>query len=246
MTNRLLVLLAASAALGWFALAQDAGEADAPPAGDTDSLAEDFDALFSPEPEPAPDDAASPELPDAPVALGPAPAPASPEPDPPAPVEPAEQFRDAAGPPGDAVGDGEEGEPGDEQAEETGEEDDTLEMIRWNQYETATLRGLDKITGRFMDIDMEVGTPVTFGTLRVEVQTCFQTPADLPPESAAFVRVHSLQPMESDAGLEPEPLIFSGWMFASSPGLNALEHPVNDVWVIECAEVEIPDPTTDQ
>jgi hypothetical protein len=238
MTDRLLVLLAASAALGWFALAQDAGE--------TDSLAEDFDALFSPEPETRPGDGPAGDLPDAPVSLGPEPTRASPEPDPPAPAEPAEQVREPAAPPADATGDGEKGEPGDGQTEETGEADETLEMIRWNQYETATLRGLDKITGRFMDIDMEVGTPVTFGTLRVEVQTCFQTPPDLPPESAAFVRVHSLPPMESDAGLEPEPLIFSGWMFASSPGLNALEHPVNDVWVIECAEVELPDPATGQ
>lgn len=246
MTDRLLVLFAASAALGWFALAQDAGETDAPSTGDTGSLAEDFDALFSPEPEPGTGDAPEVDLPDGPVSLGPEPTTASPEPDLPAPAEAAAQVRDPVEPPADAVEDGEEGEPADGQAEEDSEEDETLEMIRWNQYETATLRGLDKITGRFMDIDMEVGTPVTFGTLRVEVQTCFQTPPDLPPESAAFVRVHSLQPMESDAGLEPEPLIFSGWMFASSPGLNALEHPVNDVWVIECAEVEIPEPTTDQ
>lgn len=105
----------------------------------------------------------------------------------------------------------------------------------WNQKGEATLRALDKITGRSTDIVVRVAEPIVFGSLRVEMQVCFQTPPEEAPESAALLVVHSLQPLETEAGLEPEPKIFSGWMFASSPGLSALEHPVYDVWVIGCS-----------
>ena len=228
--QRLAVILAAGAELGAFALAQETQRPADPPADETERLAEDFDALFNPTPEPAPT---------APVELGPSPT-MEPPMDPVEPVEDLDPFSDS-------TSTGEEGQDGqDETGEgeesdgEEGEEDEERVVLRWNQFETVTLRGLDKITGRFTDIDTVVGETVTFGTLKVEVQTCFQTPPDLPPESAAFIRVNNLQPMETEAGLEPEPLVFSGWMFASSPGLNALEHPVYDVWVMECASVELP------
>ncbi|MEM1149707.1 MAG: DUF2155 domain-containing protein [Pseudomonadota bacterium] len=225
MTRPFFVALGAGAAWAAFALAQEAPQPANPPADDTEQLAEDFDALFNPAPEPEPT---------APVELGPAPS----EPPEPQPVEPLSEVGE--GP--DVTADPEAGEdastPADE--DESVEEEEERVVLRWNEFETATLRGLDKITGRFTDIDTVVGEAVNFGTLRVEVQTCFQTPPDLPPESAAFIRVNTLQPMETEAGLEPEPLVFSGWMFASSPGLNALEHPVYDVWVMECASVELP------
>ncbi|MEL6662987.1 MAG: DUF2155 domain-containing protein [Pseudomonadota bacterium] len=224
---RALSFLAASVAVGAFALAQQAPEA--PPADDTDRLAEDFDSLFGPEPEPDASEDVQRD-PTAPVELGPAPV-AQPEPEPEIVEAPRETDANDTADASDSEADGEAAD--EDEAEQV--------LIRWNKYETAKLRGLDKITGRFTDIDMEVGTPVTFGTLRVEIQTCFQTPPDLPPESSAFIRVNSLQPLGEQAELEdPEPLIFSGWMFASSPGLNALEHPVYDVWVIECAKVETP------
>lgn len=121
----------------------------------------------------------------------------------------------------------------------------------WNKRQVATLRGLDKITGRYQDFQMEVGEPHRFGSLRVHLRVCFQTPPEEVPESAAFLQVDSLTPMseaveeqpgaeaqkadEAQKAGEEEPRIFSGWMFASSPGLNALEHPVYDIWVIECA-----------
>lgn len=222
--RRFAVILAAGAAAGAFALAQEVPQPADPPMDETERLAEDFDALFNPAPEPEPT---------APVELGPAPS-AQPEIEPSPPVESPEETSEAAS----------SGEEGDDSEAETsdGEEAEEEERValRWNQFKTATLRGLDKITGRFTDIDTVVGETVTFGTLSVEVQTCFQTRPDLPPESAAFIRVNNLQPMETEAGLEPETLVFSGWMFASSPGLNALEHPVYDVWVMECASVELP------
>lgn len=122
------------------------------------------------------------------------------------------------------------------------EEEPVLEVKRWRQYETATLRGLDKITGRSTDFEMKVGEMQVFGSLQVDLQVCFQTPPDFPPESAAFLQVKSLTPMDEAAEEEPEPMIFSGWMFASSPGLNALEHPVYDIWVIHCAKGEAATP----
>lgn len=115
----------------------------------------------------------------------------------------------------------------------------------------ATLRALDKITGRSTDITINVGDPVVFGSLKVELSVCYQRPPEEPPESAAFLKIASTQPvavetMEAavDAATvetvdDTNPELFSGWMFASSPGLNALEHPVYDIWVIRCTA---PDP----
>lgn len=119
------------------------------------------------------------------------------------------------------------------------------------QKDKATLRALDKITGRSTDIEVFVGQPVVFGSLRVELEVCYQTPPEEAPESAAFLKIFSTQPVAvetMDAAVdanavetvsEENPELFSGWMYASSPGLSALEHPVYDVWVIRCTA---PDP----
>lgn len=106
----------------------------------------------------------------------------------------------------------------------------------WVQDDQAQLRALDKITGRSTDLTLEAGVPVEFGSLRLELKVCYQTPPEETPESAAFLQVRSLTPMGQSVEDGAEPVIFSGWMFASSPGLNALEHPVYDVWVIQCRE----------
>ena len=116
----------------------------------------------------------------------------------------------------------------------------------WNKEGEATLRALDKITGRSTDFNVKVGDPLVFGSLNVELKVCYQRPPDEPPESAAFLTVHSTQPVQvrtMDEAVSAEdvetvskdnPRLFSGWMFASSPGLSALEHPVYDIWVIRC------------
>ena len=110
-------------------------------------------------------------------------------------------------------------------------------------HQGATLRTLDKITGRSTDITVELDSPVVFGSLTVVMRACFRTPPEEPPESAAFLQIFSQQARaESEAidvseveqSIEDTDPIFSGWMFASSPGLSALEHPVYDVWVIRC------------
>lgn len=123
----------------------------------------------------------------------------------------------------------------------------SAQSSNWVQDDQAELRALDKITGRSTDMTLEVGSPVEFGSLRLDLKVCYQTPPEEAPESAAFLEVTSLTPMGEDVEPGEEPVIFSGWMFASSPGLNALEHPVYDVWVRQCREPdEVPSPDAPQ
>jgi hypothetical protein len=93
---------------------------------------------------------------------------------------------------------------------------------------TLMLRGLEKITGRAFDIVAPLDVPVKFATLTVTARSCYSTPASETPETAAFVQIDDARPDQ------PERRIFSGWMYASSPGLNAVQHPLYDVWVITC------------
>jgi len=91
------------------------------------------------------------------------------------------------------------------------------------------LRGLDKITGKPTDISAPIGKPVHFATLTITARYCYSTPASETPETSAFVQVEDHRPDQ------PSKRVFSGWMYASSPGLNGMEHPLYDVWVINCS-----------
>jgi hypothetical protein len=92
----------------------------------------------------------------------------------------------------------------------------------------ALLEGLDKITARVSKFEAPVGTPVRFGTLSIRVRDCEKNPPEETPESAAFIVIDESRPGEDHKRL------FSGWMFASSPALSALEHPVYDVTLLDC------------
>ena len=94
--------------------------------------------------------------------------------------------------------------------------------------ETAILQGLDKITARISTFEAPVNQTAQFGSLEITVRRCHKTPPEEPPESAAFMEIVDNRPDS------PSVVLFSGWMFASSPALSALEHPVYDVWVIDC------------
>jgi hypothetical protein len=96
-------------------------------------------------------------------------------------------------------------------------------------HQTVVLQTLDKVTARTGLIEAPVGEEMRLGTLGITARTCLETPPTEPPESAAFLEIRALEP-----GKPPEPL-FTGWMFASTPALSALEHPVYDVWVLDCA-----------
>lgn len=92
----------------------------------------------------------------------------------------------------------------------------------------AVLGGLDKITARVATIEAPVGEPVHFGTLQIIVRACKKRRPEENPESAAFLDIWDQKPGQ------PAQDLFRGWMFASSPALSAMEHPVYDVWVLDC------------
>ena len=111
--------------------------------------------------------------------------------------------------------------------------------------QSAVFSGLDKITGRIITFDVAIGETVQFGALQVVPRVCYTRP---PTEAAAtdgFIEV-------SEVTLQGEVRrIFSGWMFAASPGLNAVEHPIYDVWLTDCKQplvkvAEDPAPTPQQ
>ncbi|MEK9645125.1 MAG: DUF2155 domain-containing protein [Alphaproteobacteria bacterium] len=96
------------------------------------------------------------------------------------------------------------------------------------ELDVAVLQGLDKITARITTIEAPLGQPVKFGTLRIVARRCVTRPPEEPPESTAYLEIS-----EKRQG-EQERQIFAGWMFASSPAISSMEHPVYDVWVISC------------
>jgi hypothetical protein len=94
----------------------------------------------------------------------------------------------------------------------------------------ASFSGLDKITGRIINFDEDIGETVQFGALRVKTDACYTRPATEAANTDAFVQVDEIT-------LQGEvKRIFSGWMFAASPGLHGVEHPVYDIWLVDCKE----------
>jgi hypothetical protein len=92
----------------------------------------------------------------------------------------------------------------------------------------ASFSGLDKITGRIINFDEDVGETVQFGALRVKTDACYTRPATEAANTDAFVEVDEIT-------LQGEvKRIFSGWMFAASPGLHGVEHPIYDIWLTDC------------
>ena len=96
------------------------------------------------------------------------------------------------------------------------------------------MRGLDKITGRPTSITAPIGKKVNFASLTITARFCYSTPASETPETTAFVQIEDHRPDQAAR------TIFSGWMYGSSPGLNAVEHPLYDVWVISCNNAPAP------
>ena len=96
------------------------------------------------------------------------------------------------------------------------------------QFNMAILQGLDKVTARVSTFPAPIGQTVKFGTLEIIARTCDKRPPEETPESAAFLDIWEVRPGE------PAASVYRGWMFASSPALAAMEHPVYDVWVLDC------------
>ncbi len=92
----------------------------------------------------------------------------------------------------------------------------------------AVFQGLDKITGRTTSFDVYINETVQFGALQVTPKVCYSRDDTEAPKTDAFVEVDEIT---LDRNIKR---IFTGWMFADSPGLNAIEHPVYDVWLKTC------------
>lgn len=101
--------------------------------------------------------------------------------------------------------------------------------LTYEDYPVVKLRSLDKITARTMTFEAKVGSTVRFGQIFIKVQSCRKPPPVEKSEAAAFLQV-----WQADEVKETSKWIFSGWMFASSPALSAMDHPVYDVWVLDC------------
>jgi len=105
----------------------------------------------------------------------------------------------------------------------------TISQIGYAEpYDTVILQGLDKVTARVSRLEAPVGQFVKFGTLEIVARKCDKRPPTETPESAAFLDISDVKPGEAASP------VFRGWMFASSPALNPMEHPVYDVWVLDC------------
>jgi hypothetical protein len=96
------------------------------------------------------------------------------------------------------------------------------------KHPTATFNGLDKITGRIIAFDVAINETVQFGSLQITPRVCFSRPLTEAPQTDAFAEVDEV------VGDKTYNRIFSGWMFADSPGLHGVEHPVYDIWLTDC------------
>lgn len=97
----------------------------------------------------------------------------------------------------------------------------------------AVVRGLDKVTGHASDYTLTIGRPARIGSLEVIARTCNKNAPEETPEVRIFVDVFEYPPARAGEESERRPL-WSGWLFASSPSLSALDHPTYDIWAIDC------------
>ena len=99
------------------------------------------------------------------------------------------------------------------------------------ERQLAVLQALDKVVARTSELEAPLDRPVQFGTLRIVARACHAAPPEEPPENAAFLEIDEVD----HAGRATR--LYTGWMFSSTPGLAALEHPVYDIWVLACSEI---------
>ncbi len=101
-----------------------------------------------------------------------------------------------------------------------------------SEYPRVKLQSLDKVTAHTMTFEANIGDTLKFGPLYMTVKSCQKSSPIDEPESAAFIQV-----WEADENKDDESKwVFSGWMFSSSPSLSPMDHPIYDVWVLDCLE----------
>lgn len=98
-----------------------------------------------------------------------------------------------------------------------------------NFKEKVKLQGLNKITARISPLAIAIGEHLQFGNLDIAVHACWKSPPEVLPEDKVLLEI-----WEKKLDEQKTQLLFYGWMFSSSPGLSALEHPVYDITVVEC------------
>ena len=103
--------------------------------------------------------------------------------------------------------------------------------------EAVVLRALDKVTATTQDYTVKVGETLQYGSLSVDVKHCEKKPPEEIPETFAFLQIFDKRTDGQGEETEGEKL-FSGWMLASKPAISALDHPVYDVWVLDCKTPE--------
>ena len=103
----------------------------------------------------------------------------------------------------------------------------------------AMFAGLDKVTGVTTSFEIPIGEERRFGNVIVKPNVCYTRPVTEEPKTTSFVQVDQV---ETDNSRKP---IFSGWMFAESPGLNAMEHATYDVWLTGCRDPKAPPPAVE-
>lgn len=97
------------------------------------------------------------------------------------------------------------------------------------ENEVAVFAALDKVTARIKKIPVPLNQTERFGSLKITPRVCYSRPPTEPPKTTTFVEVDEVK-LDGQ-----EQRIFTGWMFAESPGLNAVEHPVFDIWLTGCS-----------
>ncbi len=102
---------------------------------------------------------------------------------------------------------------------------------QWIEGNRVVIQGLDKITARIKTFEVNVSQTYKFGVLDIFVERCVFSKPIFKPESLAYIKIND----NSDRLSEVK---FKGWMFASSPALNALENPVYDISILACKKVD--------
>ena len=118
----------------------------------------------------------------------------------------------------------------------------------------ALIRALNKQTGKTKDIEIPVGEEQMFENILIKVFSCYTRPEDETPENSVFLKVNETNTSfkEELNSVSKGKVIFSGWMFSSSPSLVAMEHPNYDIWLLECKndpnlpKIELPQPETNK
>ena len=106
------------------------------------------------------------------------------------------------------------------------------------------LRALDKVTATTEDFTVNVGESLKYGSLDVQVKHCEKRPPEETPETYAFLQIFDAR-LDGNGNNQKNAKLFSGWMFASSPALSALDHAVYDIWVLDCIGITSPETPAD-